>query len=378
MFNNFEEFSNWLEISKNFDSNKIKDIYKFIEVFPVANFDVYINASKRIAEGESVGKVISSYRKYMQSVGEHADDSFVEISTMDERIEDMIESLNKGLLKGSSTHIDIIDACWKWRFSEFTLFTGYNADGKSIFLRFLCLIKGLKDGWKTIAYAPEDYPDINFFDELIMTASGRSTDRDNTKFIGEKLYRKTYDLIKDYFYFCNIRPPKSTIENVLNSFIPYIENEGVKICLIDPLVKITRPKEYVNNDAQWAAYVTSVCVDFARRYNVCLILVLHQLTPKLLESGVYAKPDKYSIKNGGNFSDSADNVLFLQRPEAPRDNISTLVKFGSLKIKKHRLVAIPQETIFQFSREKNRYLYENGREMFNFDSYLNYTPQKLF
>jgi hypothetical protein len=103
-----------------------------------------------------------------------------------------------------------------------------------------------------------------------------------------------------------------------------------------------------------------------------LIMVLHQLTPKIQENGKYAKPDKYSIKGGGNYSDSSDNVLFMQRPEAPHDNNDTLVRFGSLKIKKQRLVAIPQEVMFRFNRKTNRYVDESsGLDLFDFDNALN-------
>lgn len=371
MFNNFEEFSEWLDISKNFNSSTIKDIYKFINSFPYADFEDYIKASKKLSEGHDIDIIISRYKRHIKSIGEIEEDSFVEVVKMADCEEDMVKALKDGQLKGVTTNISLIDNAWKWRKAEFTLLTGYNNDGKSLFIRFLCLVKGIVDKWKTACYAPEDYPAISFFDELVHTASGYPTDREAAGFIGERLYRETFQQIKDYFTFVNIRPPKNTLENILTSFIPLIENDGVDVCIIDPMVKITRPKEYMNSDAMWSAYVTAICTDFARRYNICLIMVLHQLTPKLLDNGTYAKPDKYSIKSGGNLSDSSDNVLFLQRPEAPRDMINTLVRFGSLKIKKQKLVAIPQEVMFKFNRKTNRYVTEIDEiDLFNFDDYL--------
>lgn len=371
MFNNFDEFSEWLEVSKSFDSKTIKDIYTFINKFPYAEFEDYMKASKKLAEGVDLSLIITRYKKHLKSVGEKEEDDYVEVTRMSDCEEDMVIAMKEGQLKGVTTNIPLIDDAWKWRKGEFSLLTGYNNDGKSLFIRFLCLVKGIVDGWKSACYAPEDYPAVSFFDELVHTASGYSTDRESVGFIGESLYREVYNKIKDFFIFVNIRPPKNTLETILTSFIPLIEMDGVDICIIDPMVKITRPKEYLNNDAAWSAYVTAVCTDFARRYNVCLILVLHQLTPKLQENGTYAKPDKYSIKSGGNLSDSSDNVLFLQRPEAPRDLINTLVRFGSLKIKKQKLVAVPQEVMFEFNRKTNRYVYENSRDdLFDFDSHL--------
>lgn len=373
MFNNFDEFTEWLDLSKNFTGEIIKDVYAFINKFPMADFEDYIKASKKLAEGHSLKTVVTRYRKHMKSIGEKEDDNFVEITRMsDDGVEEeLIKNMLSGALKGETTNVELFDKAWKWRRGEFSLMTGYNNDGKSLFIRFLCLIKGIVDGWKGAFYAPEDYPYTAFFDELVHTASGYTTDKEALGFIGEDLYRQVYSQIKPYFTFVNIRPPKNTLEAVLSSFVPLIEMDGVDICVIDPMVKITRPKEYVNNDAAWSAYVTAVCTDFARRYNVCLILVLHQLTPKLQENGTYAKPDKYSIKSGGNLSDSSDNVLFLQKPEAPRDMLSTLVRFGSLKIKKQKLVAIPQEVMFKFNRKTNRYVDElNEADLFDFDTYL--------
>lgn len=372
MFNTFEEFSGWLEMSKNFDPKTIKDIYKFMQTFPMADTSDYMKASRKLCKGTPIAEVILKYEKHIQSIGEKDGDMFYEVIRMPDVLDEMIEDMKNGAMKGSTTHIPLIDMAWMWRETEFTLFTGNNNDGKSLFLRYLALIKGIKDGWETAIYAPEDWPAKTFFDELIFTASGYPTDKDHPNFIGEDIYRRTASQIEKYFNFVSMRPPKNTLENVLKSFIPVIDERGAKICIIDPLVKITRPKELSDNDAQYGAYVTSLCTDFARRYCVELIMVLHQLTPKIQENGRYAKPDKYSIKGGGNYSDSSDNVLFMQRPEAPLDNNDTLVRFGSLKIKKQRLVAIPQEVMFRFNRKTNRYVDEqSGLDLFDFDNALN-------
>jgi len=369
MFNSFDEFSNWLDISKNFDRKVIKDVYRFMETFPLADFSVYIKSSTALSKGTPLETIIKSYQKHAEA---NKEGYAIEIFKLDDCLEEMVDHLNTGALKGSTTHIELIDNAWKWRETEFTLFTGNNQDGKSLLMRYLALIKGIEEGWKTAIYAPEDWPATKFYDELVFTAAGVSTDKDNVHHLSEEQYRKVANQIKPYFNFISIRPPYNTLENILNAFIPVIEDEGIKIVIIDPLVKITRPPAYVDRDAAWAAYVSAICVDFARRYNICLILVLHQLTPKIGADGRYAKPDKYTIKGGGNWSDSGDNVIYAQRPQMPVDNMDTLVRFGSLKIKNQRLVAIPQEVFFRFNRKTNRYVDEDtGLDLYDFDSKLN-------
>ena len=369
MFNSFDEFSNWLDVSKNFDRTVIKDVYRFIETFPMADFSVYIKASQALANGTPLEKIVKSFQRHSEANG---GGYAVEVITLEDCLEEMVDHLNTGELKGTTTHVELIDNAWKWRPTEFTLFTGNNQDGKSLFMRYLSLIKGLEDDWKTAIYAPEDWPASKFYDELVFTASGISTDKEKPFHLDEKHYRKVANQIKPYFNFVSIRPPHNTLENILNAFLPVIEDKGCKIGIIDPLVKITRPPQYVDRDAAWAAYVSSICVDFARHCNICLIMVLHQLTPKLGADGKYVKPDKYTIKGGGNWSDSGDNVLYMQRPNMPVDNQDTLVRFGGLKIKNQRLVAIPQEVFFRFNRKTNRYIDEDtGLDLYDFDSKLN-------
>ena len=75
---------------------------------------------------------------------------------------------------------------------------------------------------------------------------------------------------------------------------------------------------------------------FAVKHNICLHLVAHQVTPKLEKNGRFPKPNRYSIKGGGTFSDKADNVLLIWR-ENRNEAGDTSVTFISDKIKKRKL-----------------------------------------
>src|SRR5690606_2578445 len=115
--------------------------------------------------------------------------------------DDMQTDLQQGKEKGTSTYITGLDDCWTWRMGEFNIWTGYSNEGKSQFLRYLSLVKAIEErrkgeDWTFAFYAPEDYPAKEFFDDLIHTAAGRSTDKDNPNFIGKELYRTTYEKIK--------------------------------------------------------------------------------------------------------------------------------------------------------------------------------------
>src|SRR5690606_13437426 len=108
-----------------------------------------------------------------------------------------------------------------------------------------------------------------------------------------------------------IRPPKNSLVKILKSFIPLIEEKGVKACVVDPLIKVARPSKYLNADDKYAAYVTTLATDFTRQYNVSLHLVMHQLTPRIQENNLYPKPTMYNIKGGGTWADGTDNIISI-------------------------------------------------------------------
>ena len=59
-------------------------------------------------------------------------------------IEEMLKDLKKGKVRGTSTYNSKLDECWSWRTQEANIWTGYSNEGKSLFLKQLCLIKALE------------------------------------------------------------------------------------------------------------------------------------------------------------------------------------------------------------------------------------------
>ena len=114
---------------------------------------------------------------------------------------------------------------------------------------------------------------------------------------------------------------------------------------------------------------------FALQNDIGIHLVAHQLTPQKDANGRYLRPDLNRIKGGGTFSDKADNVNFVWRPNRALDFSDTEVVFGSQKIKKQKLTGTPQDIIgINFLRKTNRY-YINGRSPFD-NLYKIKTPQQ--
>lgn len=293
------------------------------------------------------------------------------VQTVEDVLPDMLHDLKNGREKGSTTHVELIDRAWSWRRGEANIWTGYANEGKSLMLRTLSLIKSLEDGWVFAFNAPEDYPAKEFFDDMVHTLTGLPTDKSHPLCVTEELYLRAIELIKDKFFFVYLHPPDNTIEDALHEFQNLIEVHKIDGVVLDPLMKFSRPDKYMSRDDLYAAYIGGLCMDFSRLNSVSLNLVMHQLTPEFDKDGFYARPSMYRIKGGGSWADGFDNILSTWRPKYAKDKFDPTVVLESQKIKKQKLVGIPQAITTNFDRKNNRYRdYDTGENLYNFDKWF--------
>lgn len=295
----------------------------------------------------------------------------VSITTPDECLEEMLYDLENGKIKGTTTHNTSIDQCWTWRKEEFNIWTGYANEGKSKFVKEICLPKAIKENWKFAFCSPEDYPAKEFFDDMVHTLSGLSTDKDRKNVIKRDFYKFIIDRIKNNFFFVYVDPPHNTIKGVLEQFRILNDTVDLDGTIIDPLLKFARPKGFTDRDDIYASYIGSISVDFARKAEVSHHMVMHQLTPRLEQDRKYPEPSMYTMKGGGSWADGCDNVLSIWRPNYATDKQDDEVQFSSQKIKKQKLVGIPQKLKMRFNRFTNRYIdYDKGTSLFDFDKMI--------
>ncbi len=294
----------------------------------------------------------------------------------------MLKGLRNGKIKGTTTYNSKLDQCWTWRKQEANILSGYANEGKGVFLKQLCLIKALKENWKFCFCSPEDFPSDEFYDDMIHTLTGKTTDKDYgiDRVVSEELYEKAFNLIKNNFTFLYIEPPHNSIRSVLEEFKRIHKDNPQDGFIIDPLLKFARPKEMAETrDDIYAAYIGSICVDFARQTNSSFYLVMHQVTPQIQEDKKYPEPSMYRVKGGGSWADGFDNILSVWRPNYSTDKMNTEVQFSSQKIKKQKLVGIPQKFKMNFDRKSNRYKdFETNEDIFPFDEiFYGKTQNKL-
>jgi twinkle protein len=297
----------------------------------------------------------------------------------------MLQNFRKGKEAGSKTYVRDLDQIssggiqnkmWSWKAGEFNLWTGYNNEGKSQFLIFLCVLKAINEGWKFAFFSPENYPPDEFFDDIIHTILGKSTDRYYKNFdVSEQEYLKAFDMVKDSFYF--VYPEKNgvpdfTIDQIESVFEFLVWEKDVKAVVVDPYIKIRHEMTAGEPEHLYASRFMMDRINFTRKNNVSYHLVMHQTTPRKEKDGNYPPPSLYQIKGGGTFADSTDNSISVWRPNRATDPNDTTVIIKTDKIKKQKLVGIPFEITIDFNRKKNRYMGKDG-----FDYFENAKPDSV-
>ena len=135
--------------------------------------------------------------------------------------------------------------------------------------------------------------------------------------------------------------------------------------IIDPYNTVEHKLKSGEREDLYSSRFMSELKRFSVDNDITTQLVAHQVTPQKDSKGRYLRPDVNRIKGGGTFADKADNVLYVWRPERALDFSSTEVIFGSQKIKKQKLVGIPQDIAgINYQRKTNRY-YIDGKSPFD-------------
>jgi twinkle protein len=268
---------------------------------------------------------------------------------------DIIHDYHNGQNRGTTTYFQDFDKHYTWRAGEVTIWTGYNNEGKSTFLRYLQLCKSCYEGTRWAFFAPEDYPSKDFYTDLVHAFVGKSVDKCYLNVMSEDELIDAMDSIRDWFYLVDPVKEKS-IEAIFELFTFLVKRKGIDGITIDPYNQIEHIMKHGEREDLYISRFMSQLKRFAINNNIIVNLVAHQVTPEFGRGDkTYPKPNIYRIKGGGTFADKADNVISVWRPNRFNDRDDPTVLVESQKIKKQRLVGIPGEVYFEFSRVTNRY-----------------------
>lgn len=248
----------------------------------------------------------------------------------------VMDLYNNGLAKGTTTYMPTIDEAWKWRMGEVNLWTGYNNEGKSKLLRYLEMMKAKFDGWKSALFIPEDMPQAEWFEDMCHMYIGKPLDPEiHTRATIDEV-NEAMSFLNDHFYI--VYPEKRfTLDSLFDKFRYLIRRHGVRIVDIDPYNTVEHLYDKGMTIDQYVSRFMGDIKRFAVENGIAFNVVAHQNPPDQKNpDGTYPAPRKYKIKNGGTFSDKADNVLAVWRPRRQIDFKDPTVTFISEKIKKQK------------------------------------------
>ena len=301
------------------------------------------------------------------------------VFTIDDVKESMLNGYRNGQNRGEETGIQEINKAWTWRAGEVNLWTGYQNEGKSLFLNQLALIKAIISGWKFAIFSPENFPIDDFFNDLIETYIGKSCDPFyENNYMSEAEYIEGMNFVKDHFFV--IYPEKDfKIQTIFDKTKYLVRKQGVRGLIIDPYNTIEHLMSNGEREDLYISRFMSQLKRFGVEENISMNLVAHQLTARKNEKdgGRYFRPELNNIKGGGTFADKADNVLFVWRPNRALDFKDPDVIFGSQKIKKQKLVGIPQNIEDITFNIRNQRYYFNGVSPFTYFDQLRNNPNYI-
>jgi len=294
------------------------------------------------------------------------------IFSTDDVYESMMDGFHNGQERGTTTYIPLLDKAWTWRSGEVNIWTGYQNEGKSLFINQLSTIKACYDNWKFAVFSPENMPMNDFYNDIIEMYIGKSSDpfHGNSQ-MSEAEYKEGIAFCKKHFFL--IYPKKDfELETIFDRAKYLVKTKGIRSLIIDPYNTVQHKMRHGEREDLYISRFMSELKRFALDYDISIHLVAHQVTPHKGEDGKYPKPDLNRIKGGGTFSDKADNVLFVWRPERALDYSSKSVIFGSQKIKKQKLVGVPQELhMIDFDVKKQRYYFGQYSPFDEYDNIRN-------
>jgi twinkle protein len=336
----------YIAIGKLIESEVVSVLEREIQARGVDDFNA---AQKTIQDGIGYGKAKPVEVLEKESI---TPTTSAGVQLVDELWEGMKKTFREGKKRGSTTHFPKFDENFKWKAGEITLVIARPNAGKTEFSLQLMLAKSVFDGWKWGVFSPENYPADEFYDSLIHTYIGKTTDPIyGSAQMSMSEYEAGYRFIREHFYY--VYPELHTIEELDSNFDYLINEIGINGTFLDPFNQITT--NHTMRDDVFLSNFLSVRKRKAIKHQLHDVISTHPKSMSRNKSGEYDIPDMYDIAGGAMWGNKMDNIIVIHRPKFLTNPMDTTVEIHVRKIKKQKLVGIPGTCVFDFKRKTNRY-----------------------
>jgi twinkle protein len=165
---------------------------------------------------------------------------------------------------------------------------------------------------------------------------------------GDK-WKEVSNHINENYYFIDLEVP--SLEAVLRKGAELVKRKGIKCLVIDPFNKIRDvDANSMDVNTYTLEYLTKI-EQFAKRYDVLVIIVAHPTKMYKDSSGKIEEPTMYNIKGGGEWYDASYHGLLVHRDY---ENKTTKVKV--LKVKFQNLGENGAECFFTWEPKSGSYI----------------------
>jgi twinkle protein len=200
--------------------------------------------------------------------------------------------------------------------------------------------------WKIGFASPENAPTYLHAHKIMRKIWGGMPSH---KDIDGDRWKEISNHINDNYYFIDLEVP--SLEAVLRKGAELVKRKGIKCLVIDPFNKIRDvDANSMDVNTYTLEYLTKI-EQFAKRYDVLVIIVAHPTKMYKDSSGKIEEPTMYNIKGGGEWYDASYHGLLVHRDY---ENKTTKVKV--LKVKFQNLGENGAECFFTWEPKSGTYV----------------------
>jgi len=198
------------------------------------------------------------------------------------------------------------DECLRLDRGYLNIVTGVPTHGKSEFVDFLSILLAQQYKWRFVVFSPENYPPAIHFNKL-----AEKYCRKNMWGAQRSEVDRAIEFVDEHYDFIDATEEDLCIETILGACLSI---ERPDCMIIDPWNEIELQRPPGTNDSDFTGVCLRKLRKFARKNNICIILVAHPA--KMMrnkDSGKYPIPSMYDISGSANFYNKADNGIVVYR-----------------------------------------------------------------
>ena len=257
------------------------------------------------------------------------------------------EYLLHGMQSGFKIGLKSFDDIFSTYTGQFITVTGKPSSGKSDFVDQMCLGYQNLYGWKTAIASPENKPNQIHAGKIISKVCGKWVN--SKEDIASAWFEESVRYMNDTFKYIDLKGTYD-LDEVLSKTKDLIFRFGIKVLVLDPYNKIRLRRSLNKNINDYTSDYLCTIDDFARKYDILIIIVAHPRKPGAGETKDY-EPSFYDVKGGGEFYDMSPHGLLVHR-----DYDNDVVKIKVLKVKFAHLGKNDKHTFLKWNEDNGRYM----------------------